>query len=128
MLSTKPVLKEKMKRLCKKDFQNGYAVKIDPCTDNTQFVYYLLHHPVSNENKPGKIGRVTDLFSIFQCLSLNSNLLKGPDLLSNLVGIILRFRESHIAKSADIEQMFMQVKLLLQTVHIFVSCGITTAK
>ena len=100
-----------MKRLCKKDFQNGYVVKIDPCTDNTQFVYFLLHHPVSNENKPEKIRRVTNLFSIFQCLSLNSNLLKGPDLLSNLVGIILRFRESHIAKSADIEQMLMQVKV-----------------
>ena len=100
-----------MKRLCKKDFQNGYVVKIDPCTDNTQFVSYLLHHPVSNENKPGKIRPATNLFSIFQCQSLNSNLLKGPDLLSNLVGIILRFRESHIAISADIEQMSMQVKV-----------------
>ena len=41
----------------------------------------------------------------------NSNLLKGLDLLSNFFGIILRFREIHIAISADIEQMFMQVKV-----------------
>ena len=54
---------------------------------------------------------MTNASSIFQGQSLNSNLLKGPDLLSNLVGIILRFRESHIAISADIEQMFMQVKV-----------------
>ena len=43
--------------------------------------------------------------------SLNSNLLKGPDLLSNLTGAILRFREDIIALCADIEQMIMQVKL-----------------
>ena len=41
--------------------------------------------------------------------SLNSSLLTGPDLLQNLVAIILRFREHPIAISADIEGMFMQV-------------------
>ena len=40
-----------------------------------------------------------------------SNLLKGPDLLSNLVGVILRFREQQVVFSADIEQMFMQIKV-----------------
>ena len=110
-LSTKTVLGEKYEETLQKDLQNGYVVKIDPCTDNTKSVSYLPHHPVSNENKPGKIRRVTNASSIFQGQSLNSNLLKGPDLLSNLVGIILRFRESHIAISADIEQMFMQVKV-----------------
>ena len=54
---------------------------------------------------------MTNEYSIFQSQSLNSNLLKGPDLLSNLVGIILRFKESHIAISANIEQMFLQVKV-----------------
>ena len=110
-LSTKPVLREKYEETLQKDLQNGYVVKIDPRTDNTKSVFYLPHNPVSNENKPGKIRRVTNASSIFQGQSLNSNLLKGPDLLSNLVGIILRFRESHIAISADIEQMFMQVKV-----------------
>ena len=36
---------------------------------------------------------------------------KGPDLLSNLVGVILGFREQQVAISADIEQMFMQIKV-----------------
>ena len=53
---------------------------------------------------------MTNASSIFQGQFL-SNLFKGPDLLSNLVRIILRFSEIHIAKSADIEQMFMQVKV-----------------
>ena len=110
-LSTKPVLREKYEETLQRDLQNGYVVKIDPCTDNTKSVSYLPHHPVSNENKPGKIRRVINELSIFQGQSLNSNLLKGPNLLNNLVDIILRFRESHIAISADIEQMFMQVKV-----------------
>ena len=41
---------------------------------------------------------------------MNSNLLKGPDLLSNLTEVILRFREDKLALSADIEQMFMLFK------------------
>ena len=49
--------------------------------------------------------------SVFQGQSLNSNLLKGPDLSSNLVGVILRFREQQAAISADIEQMFLQIKV-----------------
>ena len=69
------------------------------------------HHPVTNENKPGKVRGVANASSIFQGQSLNSNLLKGPDLLSNLTGVIMRFRENRIALCADIEQMFMQVKV-----------------
>ena len=110
-LSTKQVLKEKYKDTLQKDLQKGYVVKIDPCTDNIKSFSYLPLHTVSNENQPGKIRRVTNASSIFQGQSLNSNLLKDPDFLSNLVGIILRFRESHIALSTDIEQMFMQVKV-----------------
>ena len=42
---------------------------------------------------------------------MNSNLLAGPDLLNNLVGRLLRFREHSIAITGDIEGMFNQVKL-----------------
>ena len=55
--------------------------------------------------------RVANASSVFQGQSLNSNLLKGPDLLSNLTGVIRRFREDNIALSADNEQMLMQVKV-----------------
>ena len=110
-LSKKPVLREKYEENLQKDLQTGYVVKIDPCTENTKSVSYRPHHSVSNKNKPGKIRRVPNASSIFQGQLLNSNPLKVPDLLSNLVGIILRFRESHIAISADLEQMFIQVKV-----------------
>ncbi|XP_075257605.1 uncharacterized protein LOC142349743 [Convolutriloba macropyga] len=74
-------------------------------------VSFLPHHPVTNENKPGKVRRVANASSIFQGQSLNSNLLKRPDLLSNLTGVIMRFPENRIALCADIEQIFMQVKV-----------------
>ena len=36
-------------------------------------------------------------------VSLNSKLLIGPDLLNNLVGVLLRFREEKVVIGADID-------------------------
>ena len=95
-----------------KDLLNRYVTKVDPDTeDSDSIASFLPHHPVTNENKPGEVQRVANASSVLQGQSLNSNLLKGPDLLSNLTGIILRFKEDNIALSADIEQMFMKVKV-----------------
>ena len=71
--------------------------------------WYLPHHPVVNPKKPGKVRRVCDAAAKFQGSSLNSHLLSGPDLLNNLVGIFMQFREEKEALSGDIEAMFNQV-------------------
>ena len=91
--------------------EKRYVAKVQDSESLTDNVSFLPHHTVTNENKPGKVRRVANASSIFQGQSLNSNLLKGPDLLSNLTGVIMRFRENRIALCADIEQMFMQVKV-----------------
>ena len=39
-------------------------------------------------------------------VSLNKLLLSGPDLLNNLLGVLIRFRQDPVAVMADIEQMF----------------------
>ena len=44
-------------------------------------------------------------------VSLNSNLLPGPDLTNSLVGVLLRFRQSKIGMMSDIEAMFHQVNV-----------------
>ena len=121
-----------MERL-QKDLQNSFFVKVGPATDKETACSYFSHHPFSIENKRGKFRRVTNATLIFQGQSLNSNFLKGPDLLSNLVGVILRLREQQLAISADIEQMFMQIKvapphLIVRFFAIFGFSGITMAK
>ena len=65
---------------------------------------------MTNANKPGKVRRVANASSLFQGQSLNSKLLKRPDLLSILTGVIMRFRENRSALCADTEQMFLPVK------------------
>ena len=70
----------------------------------------MLHHPVNNENKPGRFCRGANHSSIFQGQSFNSNLLKGPNLLSNLTVVIMSFCENRILLCSDIEQIFLQVK------------------
>ena len=42
-------------------------------------------------------------------VSLNDALLTGPDLLCNLNGLLLRFRQYKVAVTADTEALFMQV-------------------
>ena len=80
----------------------------DPQPDT---VWYLPHHLVENINRPGKVHRVPNAFSKFRGQSLNSNLLTGPDLLNNLLGFLMRFRERPVAVLADIESMFMQIAI-----------------
>ena len=96
-LSKNPILKEKYPATLDADLEKRYVVKVHDSESLTDNVSFLPHHPLTKENKPGKVRRVANASSIFQGQSLNSNLLKGPDLLSNLTGVIMRFRENRIA-------------------------------
>ena len=54
---------------------------------------------------------VFDAAALHDGVSLNSQLLQVPDLTNNLLGVLLRFREEPVAIAADIEAMFLQVKV-----------------
>ena len=94
------------------DIEKGYVKSVTFSDTTPDRVWYLPHYPVTNPNKPGKVRRVSNAASTFKRNSLNSNLLTGPDLLNNLVGLLLRFRENYIAITADFEAMFMQVSII----------------
>ena len=61
-----------------------------------------------NISKPDKIRVVSDACARYKNTFLNENLQKGPDLLNNLAGILLRFRKVRYYVMADIEKMFHQ--------------------
>lgn len=101
--------------------ETGYARMVPQSTDsfqsdqldsNTSMLWYLPHHPVYHAHKPGKLRVVFDCSAIYRGTSLNDQLLKGPDLVNSLVGVLTRFREQRVAKVEDIEAMFHQVQVI----------------
>ena len=95
--------------LIQNDIVKGYVEETDrKPSPNCSQLWYLPPHPVQHKQKK-KIRRVTNAASIYKGHSLNKALLTGPDLLCNLVGLLLRFRQFAIAFAGDIEAMFMQI-------------------
>ena len=77
-------------------------------------VWFLPHHRVFHPKKPGKVRFVFDCTAKFRGVSLNENLLQGPDLTNSLIGVLTRFRQERTAIVADMESMFYQVRLPLE--------------
>ena len=110
-LKNDPELAEKYKKVIDYYVNRGHAKKMnhEEAKLRSLRTWYLPHHAMLNSNKPGKVRVVFDAAAKFHGVSLNGQLLTGPDLLNNLVGILLRFRSGRIGVMADIEQMFHQV-------------------
>ncbi len=64
--------------------------------------WYNTHHPVINPRKPEKLRIVFNLAANFSGVSLNSKLLKGLDMLNNLVSVLMCLRTHQVAVVADI--------------------------
>jgi hypothetical protein len=64
---------------------------------------------VTNPHKPSKVRVVYDAAAAANGISLNDNLLPGPDLLKSILGVLWRAREGLIAVSGDIRDMFHRV-------------------
>ena len=46
------------------------------------------------------------------------NWMKGPDLLSNLFGVVLRFREKEVALVGDISKMYHRILIPERDQHV----------
>ena len=113
-LSRDPELAANYKKTIDMDMEKGYIQRLtkEEAAAPVMRKWYLPYQPVINPKKPGKVQRVCEAAAKFQGASLNNHLLSGPDLLNNLVGIFMRFREEKIALLGDIEAMFNQVAVL----------------
>ena len=84
--------------------QMGYAEK-SLHTNNEWFIpHFGVYHPQKQ-----KVRVVYDCAARVNDVSLNDLLLQGPDLTSDLLAVLIRFRQGKYAFTADIKKMFYQV-------------------
>ena len=105
-------LREKYTGSIKEDLNKGYVIEVQDAhkvENRSDKKWYLPHQPVLNPNKPVKVRLVLKGAAKFHGASLNKSLPTGPDLLQNLVYVLLRFRQHPYAVSADIEGIFLRV-------------------
>ncbi|XP_053699267.1 uncharacterized protein LOC128746242 [Sabethes cyaneus] len=100
--------------------ENNYAHKATEAeliSADPSRVWYLPLNVVTHPRKPDKKRLVWDAAAQVNGVSLNSQLLKGPDLLVLLPGVICKFRERRIAFGGDIEKMFHQIRIKPEDTH-----------
>ncbi|KAK0131909.1 hypothetical protein N1851_033296 [Merluccius polli] len=99
-------------------FENNYAEQVpqEELALSTGKVWYLPHHGVYHPKKK-KLRVVFDCAASYQGLSLNTELLQGPDLTNSLIGVILRFRKEPVGIMSDIKSMFHQVRVAKSDVN-----------
>ena len=114
-------LTEKYGEGINKFLDKGYAERVPEneldLDDGT--VWYLPHHPVISEAKGGKLRVVIDCSAKLRRISLNNQCLRGPDLTNKLLDVLVRFRQHEYAIMADVESMYMQVRIPLKDRNAF---------
>lgn len=81
-------------------------------------VHYLSHHAVLKPESASTPCRIVFNSSArYQGHSLNDYWAKGPDLMNNMLGILLRFREGPVAFVGDIRKMYHAVKISIIDQH-----------
>ena len=69
-------------------------------------IHYISHHEVLRpESKSTPVRIVFNSSAVFRGHRLNDYWMKGPDLLNNLFGVVLRFREYEVAFIGDISKI-----------------------
>lgn len=91
--------------------EKKYARKLQPSEASSvePKTWYLPHFGVVNPNKLSKLRLVFDAAATVNGISLNTNLLKGPQQYQPLPSVLFHFREGAIAVCGDIKEMFHQI-------------------
>ncbi|XP_033643441.1 uncharacterized protein LOC117303376 [Asterias rubens] len=82
-------------------------------------VHYISHHGVLRpESKSTPLRIVFNSSATYHGQCLNDYWYKGPDLLNNLFGVIMKFRENEVAVIADISKMYHQILIPERDQHV----------
>ena len=82
-------------------------------------VHYISHHEVLRpESKSTPVRIVFNSSAVFRGHRLNDYWMKGPDLLNDLFGVVLRFRENEIAFIGDISKMYHRIRIPEADQHV----------
>ncbi|XP_041785463.1 uncharacterized protein LOC121600684 [Anopheles merus] len=113
-------LKEQVHRQVRDLFSKQYVHKAtvrELVEVDQRRVWYLPIGVVTNPKKPGKVRLIWDAAAKAHGTSLNDMLLKGPDELSSLLGVLFRFRLYAVAACADVKEMFLQIMIRKEDKH-----------
>ena len=113
-LPKNPELQQNVSKQIEDYLKKGYAHKLTAQDLEDAVpgkVWYLPLNVVLNPKKPSKVRLVWDAAAAVNGSSLNSALLKGPDLLTNLPVVLYHFRERPIAFGGDIMEMYHQIRI-----------------
>ena len=90
--------------------KKGYA-RVSKQTPEKGSYWYISHHSVYHPAKPDKIRVVFDCSAEHQETSINNELMPSTDLVNQIIGVLIRFRQERVAFMADSEAMFYQVRI-----------------
>ena len=93
--------------------EKGFAEEVLDLTSGDGSVRYLPHHAVFRaDRQTTKCRIVFDASAREQdSVSLNDCVLPGPALQPNLASVLIRFRTHRVGLIADVEKMYLQIKL-----------------
>ena len=92
--------------------KQGFIETVDEPSTHTGILHYIPHFPVFKEDRAmTKMRIVYDASAATKAPSLNDCLHSGPNLMQDLMAILLRFRAHQTAFTADIEKAFLQIEI-----------------
>ena len=80
--------------------------------------YHGVYHPA----KPNKICVLFDCSAEYAGRSIIKELLVGPDLTNQIIGILIRFQQGKTVFVADIEKMFFQLLRHFEVISMLMIC------
>ena len=98
-----------------------FARKLCPkqLTDWKGPIHYVSHHAVIRpEKKSTPVRIVFNSSASYNGHTLNDYWFKGPDLLNNLFGVVVRFRENPYAICGDIAKMYHMIAIPEEDQHV----------